>query len=571
MSKKLISMVNKNFRLFARSRASSLVIFLGPLLIVLLVGVSFTNTQFLLNVGVYSEKYTNLTDSVVSKLSTSQFKIIKLNSENSCITSVRTGSTQICAIFPKDFEIKEGRTNQVTFYVDFSKITLVYMVLDVISGRVGERAKEISVYLTEDLLQRVGTTTKSLTEKKAVLGGVYSDVKQSAATLTKDEETLAALDLSVSIDSFKINEIEAKVSSAKNSLIDAISTIDDIKSKVEESNLTSEEKDNLKDDLDEAKTQLNSALTGVQGAGNGTSLLELVSGARTALTDIEKRLQTASAKRSDIARELASIRTTLNKNIDQLDSTLKTMEDIIKSLSSLQIANATQIVTPITTNIKPVTVEKTFFSLAFPTLLVLFIMVTGILLSSTMVIVEKKSVAFFRNAITPTTDLMFNLATYVTGLVTMFVQVLIFIIIASFLFTINILPSIHLILLILILVITFFVFIGMIIGFVFKSEETGTLAAITVSSILLFFSSVVLPIETLPPLVKSIADFNPFVISESMLKQAMLFQFGFRELGTQILIFLVYVLILFGILLGLQKLVKSHFLIHRHKSRELKK
>ncbi len=68
-----------------------------------------------------------------------------------------------------------------------------------------------------------------------------------------------------------------------------------------------------------------------------------------------------------------------------------------------------------------------------------------------------------------------------------------------------------------------FILLGMLIGYLFKTEETSTLAAISVSSILLFFSNTILPTESLPSAFREMIKYNPFVLSESIIKKILLF------------------------------------------------
>ena len=91
---------------------------------------------------------------------------------------------------------------------------------------------------------------------------------------------------------------------------------------------------------------------------------------------------------------------------------------------------------------------------------------------------------------------------------------------------------------------TLFIFLGMLIGYLFKTEETVVLATFSLGSLFLFFSGTILPLETLPDSIRGIADFNPFVLGEGILKKIMLFNFGLSELGGSFYILLGYILVL---------------------------
>ena len=156
-----------------------------------------------------------------------------------------------------------------------------------------------------------------------------------------------------------------------------------------------------------------------------------------------------------------------------------------------------------------------------------------------------------------------------------FFQLIIILGISASLFKAQVLTSLPLTALILLLVITFFTFVGMIIGYIFTSEETSTLAAISIGSIFLFLSNVIMPLETMPETIRKIAAFNPFVIGESLLRKSIIFQSNISSLANELLILLGYSIILFLIIWVFQRAVRKHLghkiLYKVHKSRKSKK
>ena len=108
--------------------------------------------------------------------------------------------------------------------------------------------------------------------------------------------------------------------------------------------------------------------------------------------------------------------------------------------------------------------------------------------------------------------------------------------------------------------------LGIIIGVLFSSAETSTLAAVSTGAIFLFMSNVILPIESMPHTLMIIARFNPFVICESLLRKSLLFRTDIISLaldtyaGTPIsaLFFLViYILISLIVLVTANSLTKK--------------
>jgi len=115
---------------------------------------------------------------------------------------------------------------------------------------------------------------------------------------------------------------------------------------------------------------------------------------------------------------------------------------------------------------------------------------------------------------------------------------------------------------ILLLITTFFTLIGMLIGYLFTSEETSTLAAISIGSIFLFLSNLIVPIESMPPAVQEIAQFNPFVLSEGILKKAIIFKAELSTLVPDVYYLLGASVVLFILIFILQKFTRKHLIHH---------
>ena len=72
----------------------------------------------------------------------------------------------------------------------------------------------------------------------------------------------------------------------------------------------------------------------------------------------------------------------------------------------------------------------------------------------------------------------------------------------------------------------------------------------------------ILPIESMPDYIKSVAEFNPFVLSEALLRKSILFQATFEKIRLELGIIIIYIIILFALLYGLQYLSRKQ-VFHR--------
>lgn len=214
-----------------------------------------------------------------------------------------------------------------------------------------------------------------------------------------------------------------------------------------------------------------------------------------------------------------------------LDEVSLNLERLIDSLNSLSVLEAEKIISPIKTKIEPINSNLKNRDYLLPIILSLIALFGGLLLSSTFVLKERKTKAYFRNFITPTSNSTFIFATYLTCMIILIVQFLIiFIGLWSFLdfYILNFLPEIVLILFI---SLTVFIFFGMFIGYLFRSDETTILASVLTATILMFFSNTIFPVET-TGIFKKFLLMNPLVIVNDSLKKIILFgwhPFNFLE------------------------------------------
>jgi ABC-type polysaccharide/polyol phosphate export permease len=197
-----------------------------------------------------------------------------------------------------------------------------------------------------------------------------------------------------------------------------------------------------------------------------------------------------------------------------------------------------------------------------PSLIVLIIMFVSILLSSTLVLMEKNTLAFFRNFVTPTNSTTFVLGTYLTALIMIFIQTIIIGFIYYGLFLNEFSESLLIASLVIIIIISLFTLVGMLIGYLFNSEETATIASICTGSLFLFLSDVLLPLESMPETVRHLVEYNPFLLASETLKKILLFNEPISTVIVDLGYLIGYSVILIIVIIALQSFVKKSFLFH---------
>jgi ABC-type transport system involved in multi-copper enzyme maturation permease subunit len=112
-------------------------------------------------------------------------------------------------------------------------------------------------------------------------------------------------------------------------------------------------------------------------------------------------------------------------------------------------------------------------------------------------------------------------------------------------------------LLVVLLTSSVFILIGMCIGYVSRTAETSVLITIAVILFMLFFSNLVLPVETISSL-RQLAVYNPLTISNEMIKSISLLGLGLEFFIKPLIVLAGYMAIFFALALLLQESTKRY-------------
>jgi ABC-type multidrug transport system permease subunit len=319
--------------------------------------------------------------------------------------------------------------------------------------------------------------------------------------------------------------------------------------------------------MNSAKTSAESLRSTITTKYNDTTkktsdVLVKMSEMETVLVELEDSLSELSQKKSTITTELASVSTKLSEISVSLSQSISLGNEVISILSGIRVSDAKSIVSPVATQIIPIKNDSQGINFMFPALLVLIIMFISLLLSSLSIVMEKNSRAYFRNFVTPTGDGVFLIASFLTNVFIQILQLVMVLVVTYFVFDKSILGNIITTVLILLMAVSFFVVLGMIVGYMFSSEEAAILGTISISSVLFFLSNIVMPLDALPESIKFFVDLNPFIIVMSLLRRSLLFNITYIEMYENLLFFGAYLVGAFVILFIMHKFMKLKFFYH---------
>ncbi len=565
--KNLFRTIGKNIRLILRSKASALIIILAPILLFLLVGSAYNHTKtYSLTLGVFSSNL-DAVQPVIDVLVEQEFKVVKYDSAEICLADLKLGYLNACLSLPTDLTVTDNTQKEVTFYADQSEVNLVWMVSDTIKTRLNLKSREISASLTEELLKKIELAKAKLNDKSALVAEVQSRESAAAAAIDSANQRLGGMDLALVGGIYNESSLTALKSLITEESSKMSVSLASAKSQVENSNLTSSDKSSITALLDSSITNLGNIDKEFAGNGSYTAFNSLLGIVKNDLTSANNKLQAAAILKEGITKEVAGIKSSLDVNSAAISTLQQTMGEIVSSLSDFKISSAATLTNPLVTKVEYIAPKKTYFNYIFPSLLIIIIMFTGILLGTTVVMMEKHSPAHFRNFISPVNKTTFILANYITTLLVIILQTAIIFAIAWYLFSWQGAESIPAMLLVLFLAASVFTFLGMLLGYLFSTEDTAILTAVSLGSLFLFFSGIILPLESVPPLIKQVTLYSPFVIGESLVKEMLLYSSPLNIFVEELLLLLGYALVLCLLILIVEEFASRHFVhkfLYRH-------
>jgi len=577
--KNLWLLVKKNLRILIRSKSSALIVIFAPLLMILLIGLSYSSSaSYGLNIGIYAETIGDDIGDLMQSLQEKGFKVVTYQDLDECLDDVKSDFVHACVSLPDDFQIEDNSAKEITFYLDQSKINLVWIIQETLQEEFNLKTQELSESLVSNIFEQISSAQEGIDTENVALEIIRTDNQEiisKSYNLTSGLETLEIGQ--VEYDSGRDVLDEFQSFSSKN-LESADLALDQLESDISKLNMTASQQDDIEDLLSSINEDINDVAALVSGTGQYTfSEVESIFDQLEAdLNSANSNLAAASSQVSLTGTELSSLKSSMIEVSNSLSDVSESLEQIKTDLGGFEVSEAEVISSPLITNIETVSSEKSNLDYVFPILLALVVMFLAIMLGCTLVMIEKNSQAYIRNFLVPLGKVITVLATVITNLIIISFQ-LVIILLISLLFIPSSLMALPMGFIILLISAMVFTFIGMVIGYVFTSEETGILASISTGSLFLFLSGVILPIEGMSPGMREFVSLNPYVITERLLREVFIFNSSFLGILEDLALMLLYSLILFLGIMLIDSLVRKHLLKgilfqkHKKKRKEAKK
>ena len=622
----LWGIIVKNVKLIYRTKASALIILLGPLFIVGIIGAAFNTTGLhSITIATFQKGTSPVTEDLISRLSVSDYKITKFETLDSCIDSVKRSESHICIEFPPNFNPSvEGQANEIVFHLDYSRINLAMIIWDTLSRKVSKKSDELSADFVQQMLETLRSADENIQKSQTSLDTLSSDGEQlnksiddllaqigavgnlnqsynrdqigyalasTESKITEFQTKLEGFDATIqsvsdSLEAQKSQSV-ASLNQLSSQLTSSLASLNDLKDSLQQMNSSfcsspSQQCSDLADALTSIETQQSQVSSLQQQLATSKQQIEsigvnefdqlsksitdatfMLNDAQNTIENLKKGLGQADSATSSFQSAQGNATTQIEQVRQMLGNSLLHVSALSISLSSMRTdlskvtsVDSERILRPIKTILRPVTAEKESFDFLFPSLLTLVIMFIAVLLSATTVLTEKESKAYFRNFISPIPSPFFMVGIFISNLFMVLVQAFVLLIIAHIFFGIDSFTNIPGIIIALMMVSAVFILIGMFIGYLFRTEETATIASISLSIVLLLFSSLVVPIERMTKTLALIASGSPFVLSEELFRHILIFETGVQSALIDVGGLSIFIVILFVAVLLAQKATK---------------
>ncbi|MFW6378590.1 MAG: ABC transporter permease [Nanoarchaeota archaeon] len=562
---KFFTALSKNFKVLFRQKTSLISIILGSLLIIFLIGIAFNSSSTIdITIGYHAPDNSTLSNEFIDVLEKDDYTTKPYLDNSSCIEDLKNGIAHTCIIFPEDFKIKKRSTENIEFIVDNSRMNLVYTVIEKVSERIDLKKDQLSMNLTSTLTGTMDESSKNIDSALGTLIQVKkrtADQSDEVVSVSKDLENVDLGSGNISMDVKKdISDIEKSQSSLYDDISSTVTSARDVISVIRSKENVSHIENDLADLEDDIDNINETAFTKTKDNSDKiTDLMAKINDASSKIDTLKSKLESASGTTKESIESLDEVSSSLDSINDDLDTIKVKLEKAHSALKNVDITSSEQIINPVQTTIKTVSSSNNI-SMLFPYVLILIIMFVGLLLSSTLVVVEKKSKAAFRVFTTPTRDEFFIITTFITSFIIVLFQTLI-ILGAVGVFGVDLIgANLPMNILILILASSIFIMLGMCLGYLLPTQQSSNMASISLGAIFLFLSNLVLPLENISPYLRNIAEFNPYVLSSEALRQSILFSMDMSALGFDIAILFGYSIVIFIIIIFVQKISKMHFL-----------
>jgi len=428
--------IEKNIKRLLSSKISAALILFGPLVLIFMLGLAFQGSGFFgVKLGVYSTQYNNVSENVIKAMQKSDFTIVREPDANTCIEDVKSAKTHLCIQFPVDF-----KSGKLAFFVDYSRLNLVYAIVSKINDEIDELSNQISLDVTQDLLDVISNSSDQLNSSSQLIQNLRANSEELRESLYVMGLNISSLDVgesqdminSLTNDSSTINQnikstrndlssLQATLKLIQSQSSSTINKLKERKSNVEQTQISQgcegisardltnflsgnnfftelqKEPNPICSLLKTFETNLELEIANVEEAAKGVDEMiiyvdSMDSGISNMETQVRVEAEGAKAKinelniaKSEMSKELFQLAEVTGNSSQVFVDMSEKLDFIVTEFDKIAMTDAKTVIKPIRTLIKPLNSKKiNTLDIIFPSILVMIMMFVGILIGTSL-------------------------------------------------------------------------------------------------------------------------------------------------------------------------------------------
>ncbi|MDA3856530.1 MAG: ABC transporter permease [Candidatus Woesearchaeota archaeon] len=579
-------MIGKNLKIIFRSPFTILLLVLAPILLMFVVGFTYSGTSLSdTNIGLI-ETETQMFDAIKVRPELREVNFIEYydggynQSRDSCKEDLKQSKVHLCMSFIPYYD-RNGNllSANIIYYIDNTRPQISDIIVRNFNVYIDDQTKIMSEKTINDIFSEVNETLSFMEDSKELIDDLLVDINTAKINLedaidlleegSKEYDVIYSQVLnqrynintqisSLEEDSLKLDndldDLDSEINSLSNSLPSQISmltntingintyaqTNPEIYNYVDIGDLNELENDleNLEDNLDDVQSTSNSVSNNL-GAINDINNLQM---AFNTLIDslglMKGYMDTANSESQKLLYEMNIREKELTEIRDQIDDKLAYFKEVTNR-------DASDITEPISKkNLLLWTGLQRVHQLS-PVIVILVLLFIGLLLSNVVVSLEINSNAYFRNLISPVKQGKFVLSLFFTSMLIILFQMFFLFLIIQMVFKIEVftLSKLFSVGLVVILILMIFVLTGIFLAYLFSSIQISILFTTFLMLFLFLLSDIIVPLEIMPKIFSTLLRLNPVIIGEDLIRR-LFFIDEFSLSLKDIIIFIPYNIIL---------------------------
>jgi hypothetical protein len=517
---KILTIFQKNLKTISRNWNYFLVLFICPIILILVTGAmlnssNFDNVKiglvdndpgFTVNLGGFKniQKYSNIGD---------------------CLYFIEDKKVSLCLHLRED-----SKGHQVDVYVDNTRKAMASFIKQFVLQKILDEQTYALEETAETLNYKLSLFSTSLDSAKEELEFTQSELDESERMLMDYRTKLLDVKSKFNIVYYRlkyyendVREIQGNANSGLNDFESNIELIreynNDVLTQVYSLRnhlngvLTYSEYSYVNPQINEvvySLEEVNQILNTLQYNSDYRKATDLIKSLATVYDHLEEIKLTLDTLENDLDNAIIRVRETRNR-LDNFIFTLENSQNELDEFSEQVDANKVGV------NFKDVfTISDNPVFLAFPLLMSIILAFTAVILSNMFVLKQVNEPSYFRDIMTPTRDTSFLIADYLVNLFFVAIEMIVLFFIGIFWVGIPA-ASFYSMIIPMFLAASIFIFVGMGLGYFFKSQNLSMLISIFLVMLFFLFSDILSSSQLVSPVVRFFMYFNPFFVLNSVL------------------------------------------------------